>query len=156
MAALEWGFSLSGLRTTGGVGQMTCRSPSAESVPAEERALTGRGEDRAFFNCGPAWSAANRREVGRKKNVADFVIPPVQFAATCTPSSPIERLSSLPIYRWRCAKKAKRSTPAMTAFYSVVTFGRPDDLKNEKIMYYVFLRKKTYCYKYINIRHLER
>src|SRR5271166_6974730 len=28
----------------------------------------------------------SRREVGRKKNAADFVIPPVQFAATCTPS----------------------------------------------------------------------
>ena len=43
----------------------------------------------------------------------------------------------------------------MTAFYSVVTFGRPDDLKNEKINVLRILRKKTYCYKYIKYKALR-
>jgi hypothetical protein len=38
--------------TTGGAGQMTCRSLSAESAPAEGKALRRRGDERAFFNCG--------------------------------------------------------------------------------------------------------
>ena len=64
--------------------------------------------------------------------------------------------SSLPIYRWRCAKRAKGSTLAMTAFYSVVTFRRLDDQKMKKINVLRFLRKKTYRYKCLNISHLER
>src|ERR1700692_1021085 len=97
-----------------------------------------------------AQGAANWRERGSKMNAADFVIPPVQFAATCTPSSPIERLSSLPIYQWRCAKRANRYTLTMTTFYSVVT-----TKKMKKINVLRFLRKKMYCHKCLNIIHLE-
>jgi len=85
-------LSLSGLRTTGGADKMTCRWPSAESVPAEARALRRRGDERAFFYCGSA-SAANRREVGRKRMLQTLSSLPCN-AATCTPSNPVERLSS--------------------------------------------------------------
>jgi len=53
-------------------------------------------------------NSSDWRERGSKKNAADFVIPPVQFAAICTPSSPIERLSSLPICRMAMRKKGKK------------------------------------------------
>jgi len=68
---------------------------SAESVPPAARGLRGRGDERPS----PSVSSRRPRLIGGNA--------PVQFAETCTPSSPIERLSSLPICRMAMRKKVQ-------------------------------------------------
>jgi hypothetical protein len=80
----------------------------------------------------PRRAPANWRERGSKKNAADFVIPPVQSAATCTPSGPIERLSGLPICRMAMRKKGKKVQADYDNFYFGCDFSslrRCDDRK---------------------------
>jgi hypothetical protein len=116
------------------------RSGSDDLQVTKRRVCSRRGksseETRRRVSLFQLWVRVERSKSagsGSKKNAADFVSSlPCNSQPRALHLVRSSSSSGLPIYRWRCAKRAKGSTLAMTAFYSVVTFRRLDDRKNEK------------------------
>src|SRR5271165_321553 len=100
---------LSGLRTTSGAGPDDLQVTKRRVLfPREASALRRRGDERAFFNCGSAQSAANRREVGRKRMLQTL------SSLQCNSQRPAlhqvrsSAYQALPIYPMAMRKKGKK------------------------------------------------